>query len=268
MRTTAADPLPFPTPPAVQDLLDELADHGLPANVEPRRHGLEIVVWAANTRVYASAVFVRRRKGFAQTDGSLIIDGHHHPPMYSMAELRRVFEHPDLFLNLPGGQTFMQAYSLKTEARVPNRGAPVTDTRAMPGPVAKAVRGIREAAEELAGITDVGDVTVEHDNGTWLVIVPFPASGGLLVVVYAAKRTGGHRSMFLTVNDGWTAAFNIGDSLQTALKTMAPQPSPPPQPSAVAAGDARVGGPGRKPSKAPRTKNDSTAARTKTVIRN
>ena len=86
--------LPFPTPPAVKDLLDELVRHEFTPRCELMSDG-SITVSITTDRVYASGTFRRKRGGYTLVKGILLVDGLVCPTASCIADLRAIVDDPD-----------------------------------------------------------------------------------------------------------------------------------------------------------------------------
>jgi len=87
--------LPFPTPPAVQELLDDLTEGGLEPTCQLGNDG-SITIEVRTGRVRATGVFVRGKKGYRLSGrGRLQIDGRAVPGAQNPAHLRQIIKDPD-----------------------------------------------------------------------------------------------------------------------------------------------------------------------------
>lgn len=91
--------LPFPTPAAVAEVMQELAERGFEPGVELDERG-RIKVWVRTGRIYATAFFHRRKGGFRPGGGrnELFIDGRGVCPAANLVQLRQVADDPDPYL--------------------------------------------------------------------------------------------------------------------------------------------------------------------------
>lgn len=252
--------LPFPTPDAVQDLVDELTDLGLHPHVELRGF-LEIVVWVANPRVYASASFRRGRRGFRMLNGGgdLIIDGSHRETVEreNLGLLRFIFDKPDFYAELTSDKTVDNALGLAFECPMPTPGLPVDDAVQVPQQVAKMARMMRPPAGSTdPAATVIHTVTIEQAGTRWHVRGD-TTLGNSLLVVFTPQRAGGYRTMFLSIDPERSKAVYVGDSLTALINSLTVPPPENPVPVVARA-------PAPSP---PRTKNDQLAVKRNTVIR-